>query len=105
LVWLDPGGFTTGSGSAGFDGENLAKKGLVVVTVNYRLGVFGFFSHPELTQESDRHASGNYGLMDQVAALEWVQKNIAAFGGDRKRVTIDGDSAGAVSVGDLMVSP
>jgi para-nitrobenzyl esterase len=106
LVWLHPGGFTGGSGSApGFDGENLAKKGLVVVTINYRLGIFGFFAHPQLTQESDRHASGNYGLMDQVAALEWVQRNIAAFGGDPRRVTIDGDSAGAMSVGDLMISP
>ena len=106
LVWLHPGGFSTGSGSQpGFDGEALAKKGLVVVTINYRLSVFGFFAHPELTQESDRHASGNYGLMDQVAALQWVQKNIAAFGGDPKRVTIDGDSAGATSVGDLVVSP
>jgi para-nitrobenzyl esterase len=106
LVWLHPGGFTSGSGSQpGFDGENIAKKGLVVVTINYRLGVFGFFAHPELTQESDRHASGNYGLMDQIAALQWVQKNIGAFGGDPKRVTIDGDSAGAMSVGDLVVSP
>ena len=106
LVWLHPGGFTSGSGSSpAYDGENLAKKGLVVVTLNYRLGVFGFFAHPELTQESDRHASGNYGLMDQVAALQWVRKNIAAFGGDPGRVTIDGDSAGAMSVGDLMISP
>jgi para-nitrobenzyl esterase len=106
LVWLHPGGFTSGSGSApGFDGENLSKKGFVVVTVNYRLSIFGFFAHPELTQESDRRASGNYGLMDQVAALQWVQKNIAAFGGDPRRVTIDGDSAGAMSVGDLMISP
>jgi len=106
LLWLHPGGFNSGSGSQpGFDGENLAKKGLVVVTINYRLGIFGFFAHPELTQESDRHASGNYGLMDQVAALQWIQKNIAAFGGDPKRVTIDGDSAGAMSVGDLLVSP
>ena len=106
LVWLHPGGFNSGAGSQpGFDGENLAKKGLVVVTVNYRLGVFGFFAHPELTQETDRHASGNYGLMDQVAALQWVQKNIAQFGGDPRRVTIDGDSAGAMSVGDLMASP
>ncbi len=106
LVWLHPGGFTSGAGSQpGFDGEALAKKGLVVVTINYRLGIFGFFAHPELTKESDRKASGNYGLMDQVAALQWVQKNIAAFGGDPKRVTIDGDSAGAMSVGDLLVSP
>jgi para-nitrobenzyl esterase len=106
LVWLHPGGFTSGSGSSpAYDGENLAKKGLVVVTVNYRLGIFGFFAHPELTQESDRHASGDWGLMDQIAALQWVQKNIAAFGGDPKRVTIDGDSAGAMSVGDLYVSP
>jgi para-nitrobenzyl esterase len=106
LVWLHPGGFTGGSGSSpAYDGDNLAKKGLVVVTLNYRLGVFGFFAHPELAKESDRRASGNYGLMDQVAALEWVRKNIAAFGGDPRRVTIDGDSAGAMSVGDLMISP
>ncbi|MBZ5577483.1 MAG: carboxylesterase family protein [Acidobacteriia bacterium] len=106
LVWFHPGGFTGGSGSSpATDGEALAKKGLIVVTMNYRLGVFGFFAHPELTQESDRHASGNYGLMDQIAALQWVQKNIAAFGGDPKRVTIDGDSAGAMSVGDLVASP
>jgi para-nitrobenzyl esterase len=106
LVWLHPGGFTSGAGSQpGFDGQALARKGLVVVTINYRLGIFGFFSYPELTRESDRKACGNYGLMDQVAALQWVQKNIAAFGGDPKRVTIDGDSAGAMSVGDLLVSP
>jgi para-nitrobenzyl esterase len=106
IVWFHPGGFNTGSGSQpGFDGEALAKKGVVVVTVNYRLGVFGFFAYPELTQESDHRASGNYGLMDQVAALQWVQRNIAGFGGDPKRVTIDGDSAGAMSVGDLMASP
>jgi para-nitrobenzyl esterase len=106
IFWLHPGGFNTGSGSQpGFDGEALAQKGAVVVTINYRLGVFGFFAHPELTKESDRHASGNYGLMDAVAALQWVQKNIAAFGGDPKRVTIDGDSAGAMAVGDLMIAP
>jgi para-nitrobenzyl esterase len=106
LVWFHPGGYNTGSGSQpGFDGEALARKGLIVVTVNYRLGVFGFFAHPELTKESDRHASGNYGLMDHIAALQWVQKNIAAFGGDPRRVTIDGDSAGAMSVGELMASP
>ena len=106
MVWLHPGGFNSGSGSQpAYDGEAFAKKGVVLVTVNYRLGVFGFFSYPELTKESDRHASGNYGLMDQVAVLQWVRKNIAAFGGDPRRVTIDGDSAGAMSVGDLMASP
>jgi para-nitrobenzyl esterase len=106
LVWIHPGGYTSGSGSApGTDGENLAKKGLVVVTINYRLGALGFFAHPELTKESDRRASGNYALMDQAAALEWVQKNIAGFGGDPKRVTVDGDSAGASSIGNLMGSP
>ena len=106
LLWIHPGGYTSGSGSApGTDGENLTKKGLVVVTINYRLGALGFFAHPELTKESDRRASGNYALMDQTAALEWVQKNIAAFGGDPKRVTVDGDSAGAASIGNLMGSP
>jgi para-nitrobenzyl esterase len=106
LVWMHPGGYTSGSGSApGTDGEALAKKGLVVVTINYRLGALGFFAHPELTKESDRRASGNYALMDQTAALEWVQKNIAGFGGDPKRVTVDGDSAGAASIGNLMGSP
>lgn len=106
MLWLHPGGFTGGSGSSpATDGESLAKKGVVVVTINYRLGIFGFFSHPELTSESDRRASGNQGLQDQVAALEWVRRNIAAFGGDPKRVTIFGDSAGAMSVGDLMASP
>jgi len=106
LLWIHPGGYTSGSGSSpGTDGEALAKKGAVVVTINYRLGVFGFFAHPELTKESDRRASGNYALMDQTAALEWVQKNIAGFGGDPKRVTVDGDSAGAASIGNLMGSP
>jgi para-nitrobenzyl esterase len=106
MVWLHPGGYTSGSGSSpAYDGEALARKGVVLVTINYRLGIFGFFSHPELTRESDRHASGNYALMDQVAALQWVQKNIAAFGGDSKRVTIFGDSAGAASLSNLMGSP
>ena len=106
LLWIHPGGYTSGSGSSpGTDGEALAKKGAVVVTINYRLGVLGFFAHPELTRESDRRASGNYALMDQTAALEWVQKNIAGFGGDPKRVTVDGDSAGAASIGNLMGSP
>jgi len=106
MVWLHPGGYTSGSGSSpAYDGEALAKKGVVLVTINYRLGIFGFFSHPELTRESDRHASGNYAFMDQVAALQWVQKNIAAFGGDPKRVTVFGDSAGAASLSNLMGSP
>ena len=77
----------------------------MLVTINYRLGVFGFFSHPELTKESEHHASGNYGLMDQVAALQWVQKNIAGFGGDPQRVTVFGDSAGSASIANLMGSP
>lgn len=106
MVWLHPGGYTTGSGSApGTDGENLAMKGVVLVTINYRLGIFGFFSHPELTKESPHHASGNYGFLDQIAALQWVQKNIAAFGGDPKRVLVFGDSAGSSSIGNLVASP
>jgi para-nitrobenzyl esterase len=106
MVWIHPGGYQTGSGSApGYDGEALAEKGVVVVTINYRLGLFGFFSHPELTKESEHHASGNYGLLDQLAALEWVQKNIAGFGGDPQRVTVFGDSAGSSSISNLMGSP
>ena len=106
MVWIHPGGYQTGSGSTpGYDGEALAKKGVVLVTINYRLGVFGFFSHPELTKESEHHASGNYALMDQAAALRWVQKNIAAFGGDPQRVTVFGDSAGSSSIANLMGSP
>jgi para-nitrobenzyl esterase len=106
MVWIHPGGYQTGSGSTpGYDGEALAKKGVVLVTINYRLGVLGFFSYPELTKESEHHASGNYGLMDQVAALEWVQKNIAGFGGDPRRVTVFGDSAGSSSISNLMGSP
>lgn len=106
MVWIHPGGYTTGSGSTpGFDGEALAKKGVVLVTINYRLGAFGFFSHPELTKESDRRGSGNYALMDQAAALQWVQANIAGFGGDPHRVTVFGDSAGSSSIANLMGSP
>ena len=106
MVWIHPGGYQTGSGSTpGYDGEALAKKGVVLVTINYRLGVFGFFSHPALTKESEHHASGNYALMDQAAALGWVQKNIAAFGGDPQRVTVFGDSAGSSSIANLMGSP
>ena len=104
MVWIHGGALVTGAGSL-YDGEALAKKGVVVVTVNYRLGVFGFYANPELTKESDRNSSGNYGLLDQIAALEWVQKNIAAFGGDPKRVTIFGESAGSWSVNYLVATP
>lgn len=106
MVWIYGGGFAAGSSSEPRqDGEILAKKGVVVVSLNYRLGVFGFFAHPGLAQESPHHASGNYGLMDQVAALEWVRRNIAAFGGDAGKVTIFGESAGSFSVSALMASP
>jgi para-nitrobenzyl esterase len=106
LVYFYGGGFVAGDGSESrYDGESMAQKGIVALTVNYRLGVFGFMSHPELTAESPHHASGNYGLLDQHAALLWVQKNIAAFGGDPKRVTIAGESAGSIAVSAQMASP
>jgi para-nitrobenzyl esterase len=106
MVWIHGGGFTRGyGGSRAYDGEALARKGAVVVTINYRLGIFGFFAHPGLSAESARHASGNYALLDQIAALEWVKKNIAAFGGDPGRVTIFGESAGSWAVNTLMASP
>ena len=106
LVYFYGGGFAAGDGSEyRYDGENMAKKGIVTLTVNYRLGIFGFFSHPELTKESPNHASGNYGFLDQNAALKWVQANIAKFGGDPKRVTIAGESAGSISVSAQMASP
>jgi para-nitrobenzyl esterase len=106
FVWNYGGGFTGGSGSVpGYDGEALARKGLVVVTYNYRLGVFGFMAHPELTAESGHHASGNYALMDLEAALRWIQRNIAQFGGDPNRVTIAGESAGAMLVAAMVGSP
>ena len=106
MVWIYGGGFTAGSASEPRqDPENMAKKGVVVVSMEYRLGVFGFFSLPELTRESEHHASGNYGLLDQVAALEWVRRNVAAFGGDPHNVTIFGESAGSFSVSALMASP
>jgi para-nitrobenzyl esterase len=106
MVWIHGGGFQNGSGSEPRqDGERLAGKGVVVVSFNYRLGVFGFFAHPELTKESRGGGSGNYGLFDQVAALQWVRKNIAAFGGDPGNVTIFGESAGSFSVSALMASP
>jgi para-nitrobenzyl esterase len=106
LVYIFGGGFQNGDGSEPrYDGENMARKGIVAVTLNYRTNVFGFFSHPDLTRESPHKASGNYGLLDQVAALRWVQRNIAAFGGDPARVTIAGESAGSLSVSALMASP
>lgn len=106
LVYFYGGGFVAGDGSeARYDGESMAQKGIVALTVNYRLGVFGFLSHPELTEESPHHASGNYGLLDQTAALKWVQQNIAAFGGDPSRVTIAGESAGSIAVSAQMASP
>jgi para-nitrobenzyl esterase len=106
LVYFYGGGFVSGDGSEPrYDGANIARKGIVALTVNYRLGVFGFLSHPDLTKESPHHASGNYGLLDQSAALRWVQKNIAAFGGDPRKVTIAGESAGSISVSVQMASP
>jgi len=94
LVYFYGGGFVAGDGSElRYDGESMAKKGIVALTVNYRLGIFGLFAHPELTQESAHHASGNYGLLDQAAAIAWVKKNIAAFGGDPNKITIAGESA------------
>jgi para-nitrobenzyl esterase len=106
MVWIYGGGFVSGATSEPRqDGTNLAKQGVVVVSMNYRLGIFGFFVHPDLARESGRNSAGNYGLLDQVAALEWVKRNIAAFGGDPGNVTIFGESAGAYSVSELMASP
>ncbi len=106
MVWIYGGGFVAGAASEPRqDGSFLAKKGVVVVSMNYRLGVFGFFSHPDLTKESGHNASGNYGLLDQVAALQWVHDNVAAFGGDPSNVTIFGESAGSFSVSALMATP
>ncbi|MGX5857581.1 carboxylesterase/lipase family protein [Dyadobacter jiangsuensis] len=106
VVWIYGGGFVSGgAGCPIYDGEATAKKGVVFVSINYRVGAFGFFAHPELTKESGKNASGNYGLMDQVAALKWVKKNIAQFGGDPDNVTIAGQSAGSMSVNCLVVSP
>ena len=106
MVWFYGGGFNMGGTSeARQDGENLARKGVIVVSMNYRLGIFGFFTHRELTAESQHHASGNYGLLDQVAAMEWVRRNISAFGGDPQQVTIFGESAGSSAVSSHMASP
>jgi para-nitrobenzyl esterase len=106
MVWIHGGGFTAGTPAEQlYHGEWLAKKGVVVVSVGYRLGVFGFLAHPELTAESRHRVSGNYGLLDTIAGLQWVQKNIAGFGGDPKRVTVFGESAGAIAVSQLCASP
>lgn len=106
MVWIYGGGFSGGAGSEPrYDGEALAKKGAVVVTLNYRLGPFGFFAHPELSKESGHNASGNYGMMDALAALRWVQRNIAVFGGDPDNVTVFGESAGAIMTAALVGSP
>ena len=106
LVWIHGGGFFAGfGGEERHNGARLAKKGAIVVTLNYRLGPFGFLAHPAFAEESPYHAAGNYGLLDQIAALRWVQRNIARFGGDPSRVTIFGESAGGMSVGSLIASP
>ena len=106
MVWIHGGGFQAGASSEPRqDGEVLATKGVIVVSINYRMGIFGFLAHPDLTKASPHHASGNYGLMDQWQALRWVHQNIKAFGGDANRVTIFGESAGSFSVCALMASP
>ena len=106
MVWIHGGGCTTGAGSLPiYDGSNLARQGVVLVSINYRLGPFGFFAHPLLSAESPQGVSGNYGFLDQIAALQWVRDNIAAFGGDPGCVTIFGESAGSASVARLLISP
>jgi para-nitrobenzyl esterase len=106
MVWIHGGSLLTGTSSSSFyDGARLAREGVVVVTLNYRLGVFGFMAHPELTAESPHKASGNYGLLDQIEALKWVRSNVSAMGGDPGNVTIFGESAGALSVTYLLASP
>ena len=106
MVWIFGGGFASGSASGDFTtGEKLAKKGVILINISYRLGVFGFLAHPELSAESENNVSGNYGLLDQIAALRWVQQNIEVFGGDSHNVTIFGQSAGGISVSILAASP
>jgi para-nitrobenzyl esterase len=106
MLWIHGGGFQAGASSEPRqDGEVLASKGVIVVSINYRMGIFGFFAHPDLTKESHHHASGNYGLLDQAQALRWVEHNIKQFGGDPSKVTIFGESAGSFSVSALMASP
>lgn len=106
MVWIHGGGFVAGATAEQlYHGEHLAKKGVVMVSFNYRLGALGFLAHPGLSAENDRHVSGNYGLLDMIAALRWVQRNISAFGGDPGRVTIFGESAGGIAVSMLCASP
>ena len=106
MVWIPGGGFTQESASMPlYWGDMLATRGVIVVTINYRVGLLGFLSHPELSRESGHHSSGNYGLRDQIAALAWIKRNVAAFGGDPERVTIWGQSAGSMAVSLLMASP
>lgn len=106
MVWIYGGGLDGGSGSTPlYAGDVLARHGAIIVTFNYRLGVFGFLAYPELARESPAHATGNYGLLDQIAALQWVHRNIAAFGGDPSRVTVFGQSSGSISISALSVSP
>ncbi len=106
LVWIYGGAFMSGGTAVPiYDGEAMAKKGIIFVSVNYRVGVFGFLAHPELTKESADKASGNYGLLDQIAALKWLKRNIASFGGDPDNITIAGQSAGSMSVNCLIASP
>jgi para-nitrobenzyl esterase len=106
LVWIHGGGFSGGATSEwNYNGENLAKKGVVLVSITYRVGQLGFLAHPELSKENPNHVSGNYGLLDMIAGLQWVQKNIAAFGGDPCKITIFGESAGGIAVSMLCASP
>ena len=106
LVWIYGGGFNAGMTSEpNYSGEKLAQKGVVLVSVAYRVGLLGFFAHPELSAENPRHASGNYGLLDMIAGLQWIHRNIAAFGGDPGKVTIFGESAGGIAVSMLCASP
>ncbi|MFH0841196.1 MAG: carboxylesterase family protein [Bacteroidota bacterium] len=106
MVWIHGGAFTGGSGTVPlYDGEEICKKGIVYVSINYRLGVFGFLAHPELTAESPLKTSGNYGILDQIESLKWISRNIEAFGGDPGNVTIAGQSAGSFSVNALVISP
>ena len=106
LIYFNGGGLMCGSGSEPrYAGDAMARKGIISVTANYREGIFGFFAHPQLSKETSYKGSGNYGFLDQVAAIKWIKDNIAAFGGDPNRITIVGESAGSMSVSSLMASP